>query len=229
MSSFLSIYYFFFFWTFFWFFIIFHYFWHLIWLFLCFGHHLFSINQEAARASLTLLRNVDQTLPLQTPASPLKVGLVGFHSNNAGILSGNYAGSANTGNWGKSILQTLGRSLSVCLTFHTYMRFFYSDNTHGFYLYVLCCLFYCIYCRWKRKSSSHASERMLHYSMSRIYKQYQYRFSRCAENCGGVWSRGRHSWLSLWWVLFVSTWTSCGKIFLFHATLPFYLQWIIQN
>ena len=111
-----------------------------------------------------------------------------------------------------------------------HMRFFYSDNTHGFYLYVLCCLFYCIYCRWKRKSSSHASERMLHYSMSRIYKQYQYRFSRCAENCGGVWSRGRHSWLSLWWVLSVSTWTSCGKIFFFfHTTLPFYLQWIIQN
>jgi beta-glucosidase len=65
-----------------------------------------AINRQASEESMTLLKNDDDALPLSAD-SVRTLGLVGFQSNNAGILSGNYAGSANTGNWGKTITQTL--------------------------------------------------------------------------------------------------------------------------
>ena len=63
-----------------------------------------SINRRASEESMTLLKNDNNTLPLSLD-NINKLGLFGFQSNNAGILSGNYAGSANTGNWGKTITQ----------------------------------------------------------------------------------------------------------------------------
>ena len=70
-----------------------------------------SINRQAARASMTLFKNSNHTLPLSA-SDVTSLGLVGFQSNNAGILSGNYAGSANTGNWGQTITNTLKKKVS---------------------------------------------------------------------------------------------------------------------
>ena len=79
-----------------------------------------EINQRAAEESMTLLKNDKGSLPLSLSTIDgadgnngiHTLGLIGFQSNNAGILSGNYAGSANINNWGMTITDTLTKMMT---------------------------------------------------------------------------------------------------------------------
>ena len=65
-----------------------------------------AVAKTAALESLTLLKNARGTLPLA--ASTIKnLAVIGPQATNAGLLFGNYAGSANSGNWGRSIQEGL--------------------------------------------------------------------------------------------------------------------------
>ena len=70
-----------------------------------------AVNQRAARESITLLKNGNETLPLNA-RNVNSAALIGFQGNIAGLLSGNYAGSANSNNWGKSFHQALKDKVS---------------------------------------------------------------------------------------------------------------------
>ena len=65
-----------------------------------------AVAARAAREAMTLLKNNAKTLPLASQ-SIRKLAVVGPQANVSGILFGNYAGSANTGNWGPSIVDAL--------------------------------------------------------------------------------------------------------------------------
>ena len=70
-----------------------------------------AVAKTAALESMTLLKNAG-TLPLA--ASKLKkLAVIGPQATMAGLLFGNYAGSANKGNWGRTIEQGLADYLSA--------------------------------------------------------------------------------------------------------------------
>ena len=60
---------------------------------------------------MTLYKNERATLPL-SDTSVKTLALIGPQGPNAGLLFGNYAGSANGGNWGMSIEQALTARLA---------------------------------------------------------------------------------------------------------------------
>ena len=65
-----------------------------------------AVAARAAREAMTLLKNDGAALPLD--AGALKsIAVVGPQANESGILFGNYAGSANAGNWGPSLVEAI--------------------------------------------------------------------------------------------------------------------------
>eukprot|EP00040_Diaphanoeca_grandis_P032448 m.196622 g.196622 ORF g.196622 m.196622 type:complete len:903 (+) comp32628_c0_seq1:29-2737(+) len=79
-----------------------------------------QVAKNVALASMTLLKNSQQTLPLNPARFMNKaksIAMVGPQAMMAGILMGNYAESASSGNWGTSIYdafaQRLGGNLSI--------------------------------------------------------------------------------------------------------------------
>ena len=71
-----------------------------------------KVNAEAARKSMTLYKNKEGTLPLSS-AGVSSLALLGFQATISGIMSGNYAKSANTNNWGENVMQSLAKRVSV--------------------------------------------------------------------------------------------------------------------
>jgi hypothetical protein len=70
-----------------------------------------GVAKKAALEAMTLYKNEKETLPLD--GGKIKsVALIGPQGPNAGLLFGNYAGSANGGNWGMSIEQGLSAALA---------------------------------------------------------------------------------------------------------------------
>ena len=69
------------------------------------GH--LAVAARAAREAMTLLKNDGATLPIKAGASLARIAVVGPQANESGILFGNYAGSANAGNWGPSIVEAI--------------------------------------------------------------------------------------------------------------------------
>jgi beta-glucosidase len=67
--------------------------------------------KKAALEAMTLYKNEKSTLPL-SDSKVKTLALVGPQGPNAGLLFGNYAGSANGGNWGMSIEQGLTARLA---------------------------------------------------------------------------------------------------------------------
>ena len=57
---------------------------------------------------MTMYKNKDRTLPLSSKTVS-SLALLGFQASISGILSGNYAGSANKNNWGETVMQALGK------------------------------------------------------------------------------------------------------------------------
>ena len=72
-----------------------------------------AVNTRAARESITLYKNDGGTLPLDAEKAVKTIAVVGFQGANSGILSGNYAASANAGNWGLTIAQAMDGKLNV--------------------------------------------------------------------------------------------------------------------
>ena len=71
-----------------------------------------AVNALAARKSMTMYKNKDGTLPLSSKTVS-SLALLGFQASISGILSGNYAGSANANNWGENVKQTLGKRVGT--------------------------------------------------------------------------------------------------------------------
>jgi len=69
-----------------------------------------SVARRAAQEGICLYKNNANALPLR--GAP-KIALIGPQANVSGMLFGNYAGSANSGNWGKSITEALVARTSV--------------------------------------------------------------------------------------------------------------------
>ena len=78
---------------------------------LAFNPNHVGVAKKAALEAMTLYKNEKQTLPL-SDAKVKNLALIGPQGPNAGLLFGNYAGSANGGNWGMSISQGLTARLS---------------------------------------------------------------------------------------------------------------------
>ena len=70
-----------------------------------------GVAKKAALEAMTLYKNEKSTLPL-SDSKVKTLALVGPQGPNAGLLFGNYAGSANGGNWGMSIEQGLTARLA---------------------------------------------------------------------------------------------------------------------
>ena len=62
--------------------------------------------RKAATEAMTLYKNENDTLPL-SDTKVKKLALIGPQGDRADLLFGNYAGSANGGNWGMSIAAAL--------------------------------------------------------------------------------------------------------------------------
>ena len=70
-----------------------------------------GVARKAAMELMTLLENKHGTLPLDD-AKVGKLAVIGPQANVSGVLFGNYAGSANSANWGDSIEAALRKRLS---------------------------------------------------------------------------------------------------------------------
>ena len=70
-----------------------------------------AVARKAATEAMTLYKNEKDTLPL-SDTKVKKLAIIGPQGDNAGLLFGNYAGSANGGNWGMSIAAALKARLS---------------------------------------------------------------------------------------------------------------------
>eukprot|EP00945_MAST-04E_sp_MAST-4E-sp1_P005245 g5245.t1 len=70
------------------------------------------VNAAAARKSMTLYKNKEGTLPVSS-GTVSSLALLGFQATISGILSGNYAKSANANNWGESVMQALAKRVKV--------------------------------------------------------------------------------------------------------------------
>lgn len=73
------------------------------------ANHL-AVARKAAVQSICLYKNDKNVLPLKPG---VRLALVGPQATMAGLLTGNYAESASSGNWGLSILQALAAQASV--------------------------------------------------------------------------------------------------------------------
>lgn len=71
-----------------------------------------AIARRAALELMTLLKNDAGTLPLR-PERVKQLAVIGPQASSAGLLFGNYAGSANSGNWGLSIEAALRARLNT--------------------------------------------------------------------------------------------------------------------
>jgi beta-glucosidase len=71
-----------------------------------------AVNALAARKSMTMYKNKDGTLPLSSKTVS-SLALLGFQASISGILSGNYARSANANNWGENVMQALVKRVGI--------------------------------------------------------------------------------------------------------------------
>ncbi|GMH73110.1 hypothetical protein TL16_g06094 [Triparma laevis f. inornata] len=90
-----------------------------------------EVNRAAALASMTLLKNDNQALPL-VPENSSSIAVIGVQATMAGLLVGNYAEQAADNNWGDSVLAAIEARLDADVAYAPGCATIDCNSTLGF-------------------------------------------------------------------------------------------------
>lgn len=90
-----------------------------------------EVNRAAALASMTLLKNDNQALPL-VPENSSSIAVIGVQATMAGLLVGNYVEQAADNNWGDSVLTAIEARLDADVAYAPGCATIDCNSTLGF-------------------------------------------------------------------------------------------------